>query len=78
MQALNIASAVIQETKSRGLQTQILDIGGGFPAPCNRHVRPFSAVASKINAEIDRPFPSDGGAEPCQNGVRQCNPSNLA
>src|SRR5437899_446216 len=59
VQALNIAAAVMQETKSRGHEIKILDIGGGFPAPYNKHVKPFSALAKKINAEIDRLFPKD-------------------
>ncbi len=59
VQALDMSAAVIQEAKSRGHEIKILDIGGGFPAPYDRHVKPFSALAKKINAEIDRLFPSD-------------------
>src|SRR5881409_4449266 len=59
VQALNISAAVMQEAKSRGHEIKILDIGGGFPAPYNKHVKPFSALAKKINAEIDRLFPKD-------------------
>src|SRR5262245_27026498 len=59
VQALNIAAAVMDEAKSRGHEIKILDIGGGFPAPNNKHVKPFSALAKKFNAEIDRLFPKD-------------------
>src|SRR5499427_1715608 len=59
VQALNISAAVMEEAKSRGHEIKILDIGGGFPAPYNQHVKPFSALARKINAEIDRLFPKD-------------------
>src|SRR5436190_9878844 len=59
VQALDIASAVMKEAKSRGREIKILDIGGGFPAAYDRHVKPFSALARKINAEIDRLFPRD-------------------
>ena len=59
VQALNIAAAVMEEAKTRGHEIKILDIGGGFPAPYNKHVKPFSALAKKINAEIDRLFPKD-------------------
>src|SRR5262252_3035186 len=59
VQALNIAAAVMDEGKSRGHEIKILDIGGGFPAPYDKHVKPFSALAKKINAEIDRLFPKD-------------------
>src|SRR6266850_735591 len=59
VQALNISAAVMLEAKSRGHEIKILDIGGGFPAPYDKHVKPFSALARKINAEIDRLFPKD-------------------
>lgn len=59
VQALEMSAAVMREAKSRGHELKILDIGGGFPAPYNRHVKPFSALARKINAEIDRLFPAD-------------------
>jgi ornithine decarboxylase len=59
VQALNMSAAVIKEARARGYDIKILDIGGGFPAPYNRHVKPFSALARKINAEINRLFPQD-------------------
>ncbi len=59
VQALNIAAAVMKESRERGHPIKILDIGGGFPAPYNKHVRPFRELARKINAEIDRLFPAD-------------------
>lgn len=59
VQALDIAAAVVQEAKSRGYNIKILDIGGGFPAPYNRHVRPFSELARVLNAEIARLFPKE-------------------
>src|SRR5205807_852938 len=45
VQALEMAAAVMKEAKSRGHEIKILDIGGGFPAPYNKHVKPFSALA---------------------------------
>ncbi|HOX03188.1 MAG TPA: type III PLP-dependent enzyme [Candidatus Paceibacterota bacterium] len=59
VQALNISAAVMGEARGRGHEIKILDIGGGFPAPYNRHVKPFALLARKINAEIDRLFPHD-------------------
>ena len=59
VQALNAAAAVMRESKSRGHEIKILDIGGGFPAPYNKHVRPFRELARVINAEIDRLFAPD-------------------
>jgi len=57
VQALNMAAAVMNEARSRGREIQILDIGGGFPAPYHRDVKPFETLAERINAEIDRLFP---------------------
>ena len=59
VQAVSMAAAVIQEARGRGHEIKILDIGGGFPAPYNRHVKPFSLLAERINAEIGRLFPAD-------------------
>ena len=49
-----LGHALMKEAKSRGHEIKILDIGGGFPAPYNKHVKPFSALAKKINGEIAR------------------------
>jgi len=59
VQALDIAAAVMRESKSRGHELKILDIGGGFPAPYDKHVKPFGILARKINGEIERLFPKD-------------------
>ncbi len=59
VQALNLSAAVMQEAKSRGHEIKILDIGGGFPAPYNKHVKPFSSLAKTISCEIDRLFPKE-------------------
>jgi ornithine decarboxylase len=59
VQALNMASAVMQEARSRGHEIKILDIGGGFPVPYDSHVKPLAALARKINAEIGRLFAKD-------------------
>jgi ornithine decarboxylase len=56
VQALNVAAAVMKESKERGHEVKILDIGGGFPAPYNRHVRPFEELAKVIHHEIERLF----------------------
>jgi len=57
--ALNAAAAVMKESRERGHEIKILDIGGGFPAPYNKHVKPFQELAGVINAEIDRLFAPD-------------------
>jgi ornithine decarboxylase len=37
----------------------LLDIGGGFPALYDASVKPFSELAKRINAELDRLLPPD-------------------
>jgi ornithine decarboxylase len=59
VQAINVSAEVLKEARTRGHEIKILDIGGGFPAPYDRHVRPFRELARLINAEIDRLFPPD-------------------
>ncbi|MFA6294575.1 MAG: hypothetical protein WC637_22475, partial [Victivallales bacterium] len=60
VQAINLAASVFDEAKGRGYtKMNLLDIGGGFPAPYDNTVKPFSELAKKINAELDRLFPKD-------------------
>jgi ornithine decarboxylase len=59
VQALNMAAAVRNEALARGHDIKILDIGGGFPVAYDRHVKPLSALARVVNAEIARLFPRD-------------------
>lgn len=60
VQAINLAASVFEEAKSRGYtKMNLLDIGGGFPAPYDSSVQPFSVLARKINAELNRLFPKD-------------------
>lgn len=60
VQAINLAASVFKEARERGYSKMfLLDIGGGFPAPYDKTVKPFRDLARKINAEIDRLFPKD-------------------
>ncbi|MBU4289709.1 MAG: type III PLP-dependent enzyme [Verrucomicrobia bacterium] len=60
VQAINLAADVYKEAKDRGYtKMNLLDIGGGFPAPYDTTVKPFRDLAKMINAEIDRLFPKD-------------------
>ena len=59
VQAFAMAAAVRNEAEGRGRSIKILDIGGGFPVPYDRHVKPFSLLARTINTEIRRLFPKD-------------------
>lgn len=56
--ALNLAANIFEEAKARGYtRMNVLDIGGGFPAPYDETVKPFRELAAIINRELDRRFP---------------------
>jgi ornithine decarboxylase len=58
VQAINLAADIFKEAKERGYdKMNLLDIGGGFPAPYDSSVKPFQELARTINAEIERLFP---------------------
>jgi ornithine decarboxylase len=58
VQAINIAADIFKEANDRGYtRMNVLDIGGGFPAPYDSSVKPFKELAQKINAELERLFP---------------------
>ena len=60
VQALNLTANIFQEARDRGYtKMNLLDIGGGFPAPYDSSVRPFRELAKVINTELDRLFPKD-------------------
>lgn len=60
VQAINLAASIFEEARGRGYtKMNLLDIGGGFPAPYDDTVKPFSELARKINAELNRLFPED-------------------
>ncbi|NQU10373.1 type III PLP-dependent enzyme [bacterium] len=55
--AINLAANVFREARDRGYQKMnLLDIGGGFPAPYDATVKPFRELARIINRELDRLF----------------------
>ena len=59
-QALDISAGIFHEARMRGhKKMNLLDIGGGFPAPYDINVRPIRELAKVINKEIDRLFPKD-------------------
>ena len=58
--ALSLTANVFQEAKDRGYnQMNLVDIGGGFPAPYDLTVKPFPELAAVINAELERLFPKE-------------------
>ena len=60
VQSLQSMAGIFQEAWDRGYpQVKILDIGGGFPAPYDEHVRPFKQLAKLLNSEFKRLFAPD-------------------
>jgi ornithine decarboxylase len=60
VQALSLAASVFQEARDRGYhKMNLLDIGGGFPAPYDATVMPFAKLAKILNRELERLFPKD-------------------
>jgi ornithine decarboxylase len=60
VQAIDLAALIFREARDRGCKTMnLLDIGGGFPAPYDDSVKSFSELAKRINAELDRLLPPE-------------------
>jgi len=60
VEALNLTADIYAEAKARGYtKMNLVDIGGGFPAPYDATVRPFRELARIINSEIKRLFPKE-------------------
>ena len=58
--AINLAANIFKEARDRGYtKMNLLDIGGGFPAPYDATVKPFRELADIINREINRLFPKN-------------------
>jgi len=58
--AINLAANIFKEAKDRGYtKMNLLDIGGGFPAPYDASVKPFRELAGIINRELTRLFPKN-------------------
>ena len=60
VEALNLTADIYAEAQARGYtKMNLVDIGGGFPAPYDETVRPFKELARIISSEIDRLFPKN-------------------
>ena len=58
--AINLAANIFKEARDRGYsKMNLLDIGGGFPAPYDATVKPFRELATVINRELERLFPKN-------------------
>jgi ornithine decarboxylase len=58
VQALHLSAGIFAESKSRGFDLKLLDIGGGFPAHYDDTVPAFKSLTRTINTELDRLFPA--------------------
>ena len=58
--AINLAANIFKEAKDHGYtKMNLLDIGGGFPAPYDDTVKPFRELAGIISRELNRLFPKN-------------------
>jgi ornithine decarboxylase len=58
VQAMQLTAEVLREARLRGFdKMNLVDIGGGFPAPYDANVQPLRELAKVLNAEFDRLFP---------------------
>jgi len=57
--ALHITSDIFNDSRKKGYNMKIVDIGGGFPVPYDTHVPRFEQLAEIINSECKRLFPLD-------------------
>jgi ornithine decarboxylase len=60
VEALALSANLFREARDRGYaKMNLMDIGGGFPAPYDDSVKPLKELAKVINNEIERLFPKD-------------------
>ncbi len=57
--ALQITAEIFNYARKKGYNTNIIDIGGGFPVPYDSQVPRFEQLAEIIRSECDRLFPPD-------------------
>jgi len=57
--ALQITSELFNDSREKGYNLKIVDIGGGFPVPYDSQVPKFEKLAEIINSECERLFPKD-------------------
>ncbi len=57
--ALQITADIFSHCRDKGYNLNIIDIGGGFPAPYDSQVPKFTRLAKIIDTECERLFPKD-------------------
>lgn len=57
--ALQMTSELLNNSRKKGYNLNLIDLGGGFPAPYDERVPQFEKLAEIINSECERLFPKD-------------------
>lgn len=57
--ALQITADILNDSRKKGYNLNLVDIGGGFPVPYDSQVPQFEKLADIINSECSRLFPKD-------------------
>lgn len=57
--ALQMTSELLNDSRKKGYNLNIIDLGGGFPAPYDERVPHFEKLAELIDSECTRLFPKD-------------------
>lgn len=57
--ALQITAEIFNHARKKGYNTNIIDIGGGFPVPYDSQVPQFEQLSEIIRSECERLFPPD-------------------
>ena len=59
VKALQMTAELFNDSRKKGYNMNIIDIGGGFPVPYDAHVPRFEKLAEIINSECERLFPKN-------------------
>lgn len=57
--ALQLCSDLLNDSRKKGYNLNLIDLGGGFPAPYDANVPHFEKLAEVIDSECKRLFPDD-------------------
>jgi len=57
--ALDITAELLNDSRKKGFNLNVVDLGGGFPAPYDAQVPHFAKLAEIIDSECSRLFPED-------------------
>jgi ornithine decarboxylase len=57
--ALSITAEILMDARKKGFPLNVVDLGGGFPAPYHAQVPAFEKLGVLISSECDRLFPQD-------------------